>query len=40
MCHATTQGIRIIKTFIKYKSATADKFTTKNHKYREVGPLW
>ena len=30
MCHILTQGIRTIKTFIKYKSATADKFITKN----------
>ena len=29
MCHALTQGIRTIKTFIKYKSATAGKFITK-----------
>ena len=29
MCHALTQGIRTIKTFIKYKSAAADKFITK-----------
>ena len=28
-CHALTQGIRTIKTFIKYKKATADKFFTK-----------
>ena len=28
MCHALTQGIRTIKTFTKYKSATADKFVT------------
>ena len=32
MCHALSQRIRTIKTFIKYKSATADKFITKNHK--------
>ena len=28
MCHALTEGIRTIKTFIKYKIATADKFIT------------
>ena len=27
-----TQVIRTIKTFVKYKSATADKFVTKKHK--------
>ena len=27
-----TQGIRTIKTFIKYKGATAGKFITKKHK--------
>ena len=32
MCHAVTKGIRTIKTFIKYKSATADKFITKKAK--------
>ena len=30
MCHVLTQVIRTIKTFIKYKSATAGKFITKN----------
>ena len=29
MCHALTQGIRTIKTFIKYINGTADKFITK-----------
>ena len=29
MCHALTQGIRTIKTFIKYKSGTAGKCITK-----------
>ena len=29
MCQSLTQGIGIFKTFIKYKSATADKFITK-----------
>ena len=29
MCHALTQGIRTIKTFIKYKSAAAGEFITK-----------
>ena len=32
MCHVLIQGIRKIKTFINYKSATADKFITKKHK--------
>ena len=32
MCHTVTQGIRTIKTVIKYKSATADTFITKKHK--------
>ena len=32
MCHALTQGIRMIKTFITYKSATAGKFITKKKK--------
>ena len=31
MCHTVTQGIRTIKTFFKYKSATADTFITKNN---------
>ena len=26
MCHTVTQGIRTSNTFIKYKSATTDKF--------------
>ena len=30
VCHDLTQGIRTIKTFIKYKSATGDKFATQN----------
>ena len=29
MCQALTQGIRAIKSLIKYKSAIADKFTSK-----------
>ena len=28
--HTLTQGIRTIKTFIKYKGATTGKFITKN----------
>ena len=32
LCHVLTQGIRAIKTFIKYKSATPDKFITKKYK--------
>ena len=32
ICHTVTQGIRTSKTFIKYESATTDKFITK-HKY-------
>ena len=32
VCHALTQGIRTIKSFVKYKSAAADKFITKKHK--------
>ena len=32
MCHALTQEITTIKTFIKYKSTTAGKFVTKKHK--------
>ena len=36
MCHALTQGIRTIKTFIKYKSATAGKFITKKTQVSSV----
>ena len=39
MCHDLTQGIRTIKTFIKYKSATADKFITKNEKKKHKQAL-
>ena len=35
MCHALTQVIRTIKSFIKYKSATAGKFITKK-KHRKA----
>ena len=42
MCHALTRGIRIIKTFISTKSATADKFITKNARKqcRMLSSLW
>ena len=40
MCHALTQGIRITKTFIKYKSATADKFITKKAQVSSVECLY
>ena len=31
MCHALTQGIRTIKTCIKYKNSTAGKLITKKN---------
>ena len=36
MYHALTQGIRTIKTFIKYKSATSGKFITKKTQVSSV----
>ena len=36
MCHALTQGIRTIKNFIKYKSATAGKIY---HKKAQVSSV-
>ena len=36
MCHILTQGIRTIKTYIKYKSATANKFIIKK---KQVGSV-
>ena len=36
VCHALTQEIRTIKTFIRYKSATAGKFITKKTQVSSV----